>query len=169
MNLTMLLSPAFWVSLVAAVGLGFAAGYHNARDHWKSKYDRVVEQVGVERKAWAGKIAALDSQFTNVGLSVKDSYEQALVETTGRLNAVINRLRREREAKPLKPAEGAPTACREYEAPPSQLSDAHRELLVRLGAEADQVVVERNACFTQYEAVRKAFNEFNEREEQDGR
>jgi hypothetical protein len=65
----------------------------------------------------------------------------------------------------LKAAEAAPAECREYAAPPTQLSTLHAVMVAELAKAADADVLERNTCFAQYEAARQQYNEMIEKME----
>lgn len=73
------------------------------------------------------------------------------------LNARFNSLRNELAATrdKLKAAETAPAECRDYAAPPTQLSTLHAVMVAELAKRADVVVLERNDCVAKYEAARE--------------
>jgi chromosome segregation ATPase len=72
------------------------------------------------------------------------------------LGVSFDRLRNELAAArdKLKAAEAAPAECRDYAAPPTQLSTLHATMVAELARAADEVVLERNTCFRQYEDAR---------------
>ena len=93
--------------------------YSIAQAQLKQAEDRIAERAVAQQK--------------------DEEYAQVKVDLERRVSELLARLRVERANRPLKPIETAPPECRAYEASPSQLSDEHREFLVREAARADEV------------------------------
>jgi hypothetical protein len=79
--------------------------------------------------------------------NVSNDYQKREESLRSELDAALARVRNHKNNTPrLQPASNTPAECRNYEAPPSRLSQADREFLVRIGAEADQVAAQLAAA-----------------------
>lgn len=71
------------------------------------------------------------------------------------LAAALGRLRDAEARAARKPAASAPATCRDYDAGPDQLSVSDREILVRLGAAANEVAGRLALCRAYVDTVRE--------------
>ncbi|MFN9029629.1 MAG: hypothetical protein ACK54C_02145 [Betaproteobacteria bacterium] len=71
------------------------------------------------------------------------------------LSAALGRLRDAEARAARKPAADAPATCRDYGASPDQLSVSDREILVRLGAAADEVAGRLALCRAYVDTLRE--------------
>lgn len=133
-----------WILLgalvVVTLTFSYAKGRAHERDRWKPQVEALklkVEQIRNEYeiasdRAEEEKRADLE-RVRQITRSTEENYEARLQATNARADAALSELRRARAAsrlRPLAPSSAAPTACRDYEADPTRLSDANVEFLI---------------------------------------
>jgi len=140
-----------WILLAALLAVSFAFSYAKGRAHerdrWKPKVEALTDQILDIRRDYenAAALAREEQQselerVRQLTRSTEENYEAKLQASNARADAVLSELRRARAAsrvRPLAPSAAAPTACRDYEADPTRLSDSDVEFLVgeaRVGA-----------------------------------
>lgn len=135
------------VALVAAVcGYIYVTGRKHERHIWQPKYEALVTAYkSAEAQAEADK-RAQESQAAESQERIIAHYTERVHAGNAALDSALSRLRVANGRSALKPADTAPTSCRDYEASPAQLSTAHGEFLVREAARADAVVNQLQAC-----------------------
>lgn len=121
-----------------------------------AKKEAAVEKSLAEERA---KNLKLKETWDAAAQIERDDYEDHLKATHDQLDTALASLRDARSARAaLRPTQDAPASCGAFQAPPAQLSPENAELALRLAAEADEVVEERNLCVNQYNKILKAFN-----------
>lgn len=174
----MILPPMFGLSSVAwrlVVGAAFAScfiligmGVHKTFSDRKiakmqaefSDYKEKAAQKALEvEREYREKEAAL--QAISASLHAQDA--AALRALNARFSSLRDELAATRDK--LKAAETAPAECRDYAAPPTQLSTMHAVMVAELATAADVVVLERNSCVVQYEAAREELSRIKEASE----
>ena len=93
----------------------------------------IVQEVEVGRKEDAAKI-------TDLGVRLRVALDELRLETNRR--------------RQLKDANAAPAECGNFAADPRQLSVPHAEFLVGEAARAERIVVQRDACFRDYDIAK---------------
>lgn len=170
--MTWLLNPQVWVALIAAVLIGHVNGCYQTEKDWKERWKLREDAIAAERAAWSSRMARLSEENTTTLNNLRREANEQLQVTADALSDTLLQLRLEKSRAARKPAASAPPACRDYEATPAQLSGPDAEFLARIAAEADQVVIERNACIRAYTEIAERFNraadEFDRRLQTEG-
>jgi hypothetical protein len=133
-----------WILLGALVivtlTFAYAKGRSHERDRWKPQvealkakveeirnlYESASERAEEERRADLERVR----QMTR---STEENYEARIQASNARADSLLSELRRARaegRLRPLAPSGAAPAPCRDYEADPTRLSDAHIGFLV---------------------------------------
>jgi len=155
------------VRIAAIVGFALCFALVGMGTH-KVFSDRKIAKLKKDHAEYVAKVAIdkanVEAAFRAKETKIRDSADAILTATLEELRDVVavrDRLRVELTAtrNRLKAAELAPAECRDYAAPPTQLSTVHAEMVAELAYAADVVVLERNACIAQYNAAREALNE----------
>lgn len=138
------LQPALLVALVTTSATCFWLHFQNQglRTAAAEHEAEIMQHIAAGEAAARAVEAEWREKYT---LREMEHAEQAQAGDRA-LRAALNRVRVAEAAAARRPAEEAPATCSGYDAPPSQLSAAHREFLVRLGAEADDVVRQLQLC-----------------------
>jgi chromosome segregation ATPase len=150
---------AYGVLAVSLVLLGM--GIHKTFSDRKIR--ALQNEFGAYREAATAAALVQEQKFRQKEAALMEAAENERKKTSSAmraLNARFDSLRSELAATrdKLKAAEAAPAECRDYAAPPSQLSTLHATMVAELAKHADAIVFERNTCIAQYEAAREAMN-----------
>lgn len=134
------------VFLVGAVlGFVYVTGRKHERNVWKPKYDAIVEASKTAEVQAQAERAVQERQSAESRDRIVAHYEERVHAGNAALQSALDRLRVAARSRPLQKADAAPTACRDYEASPTQLSMSDREIIIRLGSAADRVVEQLTA------------------------
>lgn len=129
--------------IVALAGLCVILYLHGLRLHGKFEAYKVQAQESLLRASSEAYKITLEKQAENDKLNNLHAAEKDRLQSE--LDAALFKLRNPVRPR-LQPASTAPTECRNYEAPAYRLSEADREFLIRIGAEADQVAAQLKAA-----------------------
>jgi len=157
----------FWVKpliIATVLAADFGAGFYKATRFWegryngiKTKYDGYVAEVKGERRKWNTEIAGKDRAIQEAQRLAQEGFSQQLATAVAQRDDFARRLRDQLAQRPaLQPAQSAPAECGKFESTPQLLPEGDRRLLDQWGQVVARIVSERNECFAQYEAVRKA-------------
>lgn len=144
------LNPKDWLLLgfvIVILGLIGGMAYKEYQlNSTKAAYaEYVAAQSALMAEAERQAKEKLDEQV-RAKVEIEAAYQDRLASNQRDLNRALERVRKYKaSAGPSKPAEAAPAECRDYEASATQLSDADREFLVRIGSEADALAHQVNA------------------------
>lgn len=144
------LNPKDWLLLgfvVVIFGLIGTTAYkeYQLNDVRAEYAEYVATQSALMAEAERQAKEKLDEQV-RAKVEIEAAYQDRLAANKRSLDRTLERLRHAKaSAGPSKPAEAAPSECRDYEASPTQLSGEDREFLARIGAEADALANQVNA------------------------
>jgi hypothetical protein len=125
--------------ILAVLGFTYVTGRKHERQVWEPKYAALQEANRVAAEEADRARADQEASAKKVTAAVVADYEKQLAERNAALLSALDRLRLASRNRPLQKADAAPASCRDYEAPPSQLSLPDREILIRFGSTADRI------------------------------
>lgn len=115
-------------------------------DKWGKRWSERELQYAEQLREAEERARKVEEEARAANEKIRREYEQIIENDCRRYRAVIERLRQQAAARPLLPAEAAPSTCRDYEADRSQLPLPDREFLVREADRADRAVRQLQAC-----------------------
>ena len=155
---------AYWLPLAlfaSAASLGVVAHeQHSTISLLRAQSAARESDLARERADWRNRIGSITSELKVDAAQESSALANSLADVERARDAAVRRMRdAEASARTaLRPSANTPTACRDYEATPSQLSQSDAEFLIDLATEADAAVIERNSCVASYEAVRRSLS-----------
>lgn len=141
-----------WRTLVAillvlvVLAFCYVSGRNHERNLWKPRLEALqAAHAAASEKALAER-AATEERHAEQRQAIVDHYQERIHANNAALDSALERVRVATRVRPLAPAAAAPAPCRDYEAGPEQLSQPHREFLVREAARADATAEQLGAC-----------------------
>jgi len=132
--------------VVAVLAIAYGRGRSDAIAVWKPRLEALQAAHAAASALAMQQREAEKAQHVTERDAIVAHLQERLHAKDDALAAALERVRGATRVRALAPASAAPAPCRDYEAGPEQLSEPHREFLVRLGAEADGVAEQLGAC-----------------------